>query len=156
MSIDVKHYLSYDKDSGQITWIAKLPAARIQIGSVAGNVGLNGYRYITFNNKRIFAHRLAWFLYHGSWPIGDIDHINGDKCDNRIVNLRDVSTRVNCQNRSYHRAGKPAGCYFDKSRNKWLSQIRHGGKRYHVGYFNSQDEAVAAYNKKAKELDDCS
>lgn len=145
MSIDnIKEYLDYNSSTGSFLWKKRYGSSRVKIGSVAGAI-VKGYVMITFCGNRYYAHRLAWFLHYGSWPKNDIDHINGIKNDNRIENLRDVSTSDNCINRKCHRDGKLPGCTFDISRGKWYSKIRINGKRIHIGYFSTAEEASSAY-----------
>lgn len=68
-----------------------------------------GYRYISFRGRHYYAHRLAWLIVKGEWPKNHIDHINGVKDDNRIANLRDVSSAENHRNMKIHRSGKTCG-----------------------------------------------
>jgi hypothetical protein len=89
------------------------------------------------------AHRLAWFLFYGEWPIYEIDHINGDKTDNRIINLRDVPDRINAQNMGIHRNGHLPGV--SKVGKKWRASIQIGKKQTHLGMFSTQEEAYRAY-----------
>lgn len=63
-----------------------------------GSIDAYGYLVLKIKGKQLKAHRIAWFLHYGSWPIGVIDHINGDRIDNRIRNLRDVSVKENNAN----------------------------------------------------------
>lgn len=88
------------------------------------------------------AHRLMWFFHYGEWPKHTIDHINRDKTDNRIENLRDVTLRENCQNRQGARAD---GCVsWRADRGRWMARITVGGKRRWVGTFQTKHEAIAA------------
>lgn len=73
-------------------------------GLPADDAMLDGYRLVRHGRISIRAHRLAWVLAHGEWPTELVDHINGDRADNRLANLRDVSHRVNQQNQKHHRA----------------------------------------------------
>ena len=59
----------------------------------------NGYWYVSIDTRLVRAHRLAWLYVTGNWPDGCIDHINGDRSDNRFENLRDTNLRVNAENR---------------------------------------------------------
>jgi hypothetical protein len=72
---------------------------RVKAGGKAGTLMPDGYTRIRINGNLFRAHRLVWFVTYGKFPDNDIDHIDGDKSNNRIENLRDVSQRVNSQNR---------------------------------------------------------
>jgi hypothetical protein len=94
----------------------------------------------------VFAHRLAWFLYYGALPINSLDHIDGNKSNNQIENLRDVTHQQNQWNRT-----KAKGYSWDKSANKFCAHIGINGKRKHLGLFQTKEEARNAYLK-AKEI----
>lgn len=109
-----------------------------------GYVGLNilipGSRY------RALAHRVAWCIFYGTWPENQIDHINGDRADNRIANLRLSSAIANARNQCLHRANTSGICgvYYDKSVGKWSAQIIVSHKRIYLGAFETKSEAAAA------------
>jgi hypothetical protein len=107
----------------------------------------NGYTLVRLNTENVILyHRIIWILHNGNIPEGKfIDHIDGNKLNNSIENLRLVTHRENCQNFTKHRNGKLVGCSFDKRRNKWQSQLWYNGKRKHLGYFNTMEEAHRAY-----------
>jgi hypothetical protein len=93
-------------------------------------------------------HRVCWLLAHGE--IDDelsIDHENGNRTDNRLVNLRLGTTRENDQNKECHRNGKLCGCYWEKESEKWKAQIVINGKNKYLGRFNTEQEAHEAYQK---------
>ena len=94
----------------------------------------------------VFAHRLAWFLYYGHLPINLIDHIDGDRSNNKIDNLRDVTHQQNLWNNT-----KAKGYSWDKASNKFQAKIAVNGKQKHLGLFNTEQEARNAYLK-AKEI----
>ncbi|EPS4832772.1 HNH endonuclease signature motif containing protein [Enterobacter hormaechei] len=88
------------------------------------------------------AHRVAWILYHGK-PIPDglyIDHVSGNKQDNRISNLRLVTNQENHHNR---RTAK--GYTWNAQRQKWLAQITVDGKKINLGRYTNELDARAAY-----------
>lgn len=98
------------------------------------------------------AHRVAWVLAKGDWPTGDIDHINGNGFDNRIVNLRDVSPQINAQNRQIpsNNASGTCGVCCDAATGKWKAYIGRGKDRVWLGRFEHLSDAVAA--RKAAEI----
>ena len=79
---------------------------------------INGYKVGSVFSKRLLAHRVAWAIYYGVWPEDCIDHINGDRSDNRISNLRDANKSTNGMNRGPQRNNSSGmkGIYFDQSR----------------------------------------
>ena len=101
---------------------------------------------IRFNGKIVALHRLIWLHVHGAWPSGDIDHINGDPKDNRLCNLRDVSTSVNMQNlRKATSRSKTGllGAY--PHRGAFIAQITVDGRIKSLGRFKTAQEAHEAY-----------
>lgn len=108
---------------------------RLVKGAEAGSLQSRGYTEVKVDGIRYQAHRIIWKMLKGKDPEQVIDHINGDKRDNRIENLRDVCQGVNCFN------VKAKGVYYQKDKNKWRTQLRFLGKLYHLGYFNTKEEA---------------
>jgi len=105
-------------------------------------------------NKCFYAHRVIWLLETGEWPKDQIDHINGDRSDNRISNLRQVSNAENARNMK-RRKNKPdgvTGVYWDKLTQKWRAQICDSGRRIHIGLFDDMETAAAARMAKQTEL----
>jgi hypothetical protein len=91
----LRSYLCYDAETGEFIRLTSFHQS--PIGSVAGTVLATGYRVIRACGSRFLAHRLAWFYVYGEWPI-ELDHINRDKDDNRLINLREVSRSGNMVN----------------------------------------------------------
>lgn len=120
-------------------------------GKIAGTIDKNGYRSVSVNNKKYLIHRLIWFIENKEWPIC-VDHINGNKLDNRIENLRAVSNRQNSQNSHNHRKGKLVGCSFFKRDQTWMSQIVIKGKKKYLGSFPTEQKAHEAYKNALKEI----
>lgn len=141
---ELKQIISYDKDSGEIKWINS--KIKNRNGKIAGYVNAYGYRVLMLKGKFYLCHRLAWIYEYGSIQSGMvIDHINGDKLDNRIKNLRMVTERENFNNRTKNRNGNKFGCYYDKQYKKWRSSIIDGGKKVNLGRFATEEEAHQAY-----------
>jgi hypothetical protein len=110
----------------------------------------NGYCNVKIDDKTMKIHRIVAHLFLGL-DLNDssaiIDHINGCKNDNRVLNLRIVSARENNSNKKSHRNGKLVGCYFNKKANKWHSQIKINKKRIHLGYFDTEQLAHEKYTQ---------
>jgi hypothetical protein len=143
----LRELFHYDPETGVFTRLATRRTDRV--GARAATRHSNGYIRFTVDARHQYAHRLAWLYVHGRWPSGDIDHINHDKRDNRIANLRDVSRSVNAQNqiaaRSNNRTSGVLGVSWNKSAGKWGASIQVESRLRHLGLFSSVDEARAAY-----------
>ena len=115
----------------------------------------HGYCQVDFNRRGCRYHVILWVLYHNeNIPEGfEIDHINGNRIDNKIENLRLVSRRGNCQNLAVHRNGKLVGAFYCKKDNKYQSQIKINNKNIGLGYFNTEFEANKAYKIACKYVD---
>jgi hypothetical protein len=145
----LKSILNYNPETGIFTW-RKKPSKQINIGSIAGTKNHYGYVEICVDSKKYQSHRLAWLYVHGFGPEQQIDHINGDRSDNRICNLRDVSHTVNNCNQKIHREGKLPGCTFLSRVKKWQAQVKINGQCKYLGCYKTQQEAHKAYTR-AKE-----
>lgn len=135
----------YIPETGDLVWKIKTNR-RITVGTRAGTVNDHGYVVIRVNGARYRAHRLVWFYNYKTWPINDVDHINGCRDDNRLHNLRDVTTAENIQHQT--RAQKR-----NKTRFLGVSQRNHGfiarictnGAVSHLGSYRTPEEAHEAY-----------
>jgi hypothetical protein len=105
----------------------------------------HGYLMGRFNGKNYYAHRLAFFLFYGRWP-DNIDHINHNRSDNRISNLREVSRQENQKNLRMPRDNKSGivGVTWYKRRQKWTAYISIDCARKHLGYFDNKNDAIKA------------
>jgi hypothetical protein len=117
------------------------------------NTTHNGYLRILILGKRYRCHRLAWLLYYGKHPVKFIDHINGDRSDNRIINLREVTNSENCQNQIRPQKTNKSG-YLGvvKHYKNWQANITLMGVRHYLGTFKTAKEAYCAYLNKKKEI----
>ena len=141
---DIKKYLRYDAETGKLFW--KLNKGRAgKAGNEAGWFD-KGYCRVEINRKKYQAHRIAWLLTYGSWPVDQIDHINGITNDNRLTNLRDVSLIENARNKKIYKNNTSGtlGVYFYKRGQNYQANITINGKSKHLGYFKNKEEAIAA------------
>lgn len=150
---EIEALLSYDRSSGLFVWNIDM-SQRVKKNSVAGGINGEGYIQITVKGKVLQAHRLAWIICNGSEPIGQIDHINRIKNDNRIENLRDVSRSENKQNTLLNSANTSGfkGVSFKSELNKWYAQICLNKKKIHIGYFVNKEDAAKAYISAAQKF----
>jgi hypothetical protein len=141
----------YDADTGAFIFITRA-ARRVQIGDRAGSVNNEGYRHIHIDGRSYKAHRLAWLYVNGEWPMGMVDHINGNTDDNRIANLREASRSQNLANSRLMRRGKLIHKGVSQRKGKWIARIQRNGHPRFLGYFATEQEAIAAYKTAAAEL----
>jgi hypothetical protein len=144
---EARRHLSYSPETGEFRWLVS-GKGRPPVGSIAGCLnGKLGYWVIGIHGRRYWAHRLAWLVSHGEWPANQVDHINGNRADNRLVNLRAATHAENQQNRHTTRGNKHGfrGVFLHQPTGKFVAQCRHLGKRYHFGSFDTPEAANAAY-----------
>ncbi|WP_395444039.1 HNH endonuclease signature motif containing protein [Caulobacter sp. UC70_42] len=98
------------------------------------------------------AHRLAWLLTHGEWPEHEIDHINGDRSDNRLVNLRPATRQQNMINRRMHKSNKLGVKGVTQVKDRYRAQLWFNGEFVLNRTFATIEEASAAYQAKAQEV----
>lgn len=133
-----KEYFDYNPETGVLKWIKKKKSANV--GDVVDTID-DGYLVVQFDKIKYRVNRLVWFLHYGVWPEGVIDHINRNKEDNRIENLRDTTIRGNTQNRENFKFG----C--TKVGKKWRARVHKEGKELHLGYFTTEEEAMQSYRE---------
>lgn len=139
--IELREALHYDPESGIFTRVTGRCG-----GSIAGRVRQDGYRTIKIRGRFYQAHRLAFLYVLGTLPDGEVDHINGNRDDNRWSNLRAVSHAENQRNSGLP-SNNTSGCRgvsMDRSSGKWRVQIGGGPTRENVGLFNTIAEAIHA------------
>jgi hypothetical protein len=141
----IKSNLSYDPQSGDI-FRFQLNGSTRQVGKVAFS---HGYITFIFMGKSRLAHRVAWLLHYGEWPAGFIDHINGDRADNRIANLRDVSRSGNQRNQKLSSRNKSGvlGVHWSNKASKWVASIKLNGRQIHLGLFEEKFTAAEARHR---------
>ena len=117
------------------------------INKIANTKDKKGYIRISFNGKTILAHRLAWFMHYGEWPKNQIDHIDGNKSNNSIKNLRDVSCALNAQNK--YKANKQNKLNILNIRKRYDNhqyqvRITCFKKEFYIGQYNSLADSILA------------
>ena len=139
-------YLYYNKDTGEFKWIKSPSKYKPFKGRQAGTLSNKGkYKVIRFKGINYLCHRLAWYFIYRYTP-ENIDHINGNGLDNRIINLRDVAIIDNAKNTKIRidNTSGVVGVRFNKLTNKYEAYISHNKKKIHLGLFNTIEEAVIA------------
>jgi len=144
--------IHYAPETGGFTW-KKTTSNKAKVGGSAGNIMKNGYWKIGIDSQHFYAHRLAWFYVHGSWPAEYIDHVDGNKLDNSISNLREATNSQNGANRGVPSQSKIRlkGVFRVLRSNRFGAQIMVRGNHHHLGCFDTMDEAHAAYFAAARE-----
>lgn len=108
--------------------------------------GVYGCRTGRIFGQTYYAHRVAWALHFSAWPPHDIDHEDGNRSNNRIHNLRAATHQMNMQNKKLY-SSNSSGCHgvsFTRRTKRWQAYITVNRKRRHIGYFDTQDAAIAA------------
>lgn len=112
--------------------------------TVAGSAAGRGYKRTWVAGKKYTMHRLIWFWHHGTWPEA-LDHINGNRADNRIENLRECTHTQNMWNAKGRKSQTGIkGVTWDKRKNRYRVRFRTGGERNSFGYFKTLEEARIA------------
>lgn len=127
----------YDQALGRLT----------KNGKPIGWMSATGYRYVTVGKTHYKEHRLIWLRETGAWPVGQLDHIDNDRANNRISNLRDVTGSENQWNTGLNKSNTSGyrGVAFHKGAGRYIAKIKRGGKQIHLGYFDTAEEAAKAY-----------
>lgn len=140
----LKELVSYEKETGNFFRIVSV--ANIKCGLVIAKPSKNGYLRMHIDGYLYYLHRLAWFYEHNEWPIA-IDHIDGDKTNNKIQNLRSATYGQNLQNISKKTKAISGfkGAYFHEKTKNWQAKIMVNRKTKSLGYFKTPEEAHQAY-----------
>lgn len=160
-SEDLRQLLVYDPATGDFTWLPRLGNERGTkifnsrfAGKIAGRKKLTVYKEIAIDSKLYYSHRLAWLYMTGAWPSIQIDHINGNKTDNRFANLRPADESQNLCNvgvRSNNKLGIK-GVSWSKANKGYCAFIAINRKQNYLGTFDTPELAHAAYCEAAERL----
>ena len=158
----LRKLLRYEPATGKLYWRERTPDMFVDgkyaaersckawnskfVDKEAFTASRNGYLHGAIFDRLYSAHRVIWAISYCKWPSNQIDHINGDRSDNRIKNLRSVSHAENTRNRRTSEVNTTGvmGVYWYKSRKKWYARIMFDGKNKHLGYFSNKADAIAA------------
>lgn len=143
----VRKMFDYNEETGELIWkwhpYPKRMAALV--GNPIKGLSRNGYKRVHISGDTHYLHRMIWFWNHGEWPSKSLDHINNDKTDNRLCNLREATSTQNARNKKMNR---PKGVH--KHRDKYRSRIQVNGRKVHLGCFDTPEEAHNAYCEAAE------
>jgi len=161
----LRECFEYDPETGVIRWHERprshFPDDRMHrswntrfAGTTAGTPS-KGYVQVRLLGHFIHAHRIIWALVTGEWPTDELDHRNGQRADNRLAdNLRPATRAEQAQNTSLRKDNRSGltGVWFYKRTGRWAAGIEISDNRHHLGYFDTKEEAHAAYLKAKSEL----
>ena len=147
----VTSLLHYTPEDGVFAWRVNRTGKALA-GSRAGTRSSAGYVEIKIDGIRYSAHRLAWLVQTGQWPVGDTDHINGVKDDNRFCNLREATRAENCWNRKHQKNSAVQYKGVTRKGRKWQSIIVTNGVGKYLGLFDTAEAAHQAYALAAARL----
>lgn len=157
----LRQLLRYEPDTGKLYWRQRTPATftvpnpeatcqgwnkRFSGKEAFTHVSTRGYLVSNMARLSFYAHRVVWAIHYGEYPSGQIDHINGDRLDNRIANLRDVTNAENARNMAMSSLNSSgvSGVYLHRQTGKWCAQIRAFGKTIGLGLFSDKADAIIA------------
>lgn len=149
----VRELLEYSPETGSFQWKERPARSSWNAtwpGKTAGSLDSKGYLRFQVAGQMHKAHRLAWLYVHGKWPAGEIDHIDGNRSNNAIANLRVATPRQNQQNKTA-KVNASGFRGVSKRGRKWRALVTINGRRTHVGIFDTPEAASAAYEAAAAE-----
>ncbi len=166
----LRKILSYDQHTGKLVWRERQPGLTMPSGAVvdhhsaiswnaknarreAASKSGEGYFRIKIEKMNYKVHRVIWKMTYGHDP-EIIDHINGDRSDNRLCNLRSCTVAQNSQNKLVLASGSSRfrGVSWNVSKRKWQAKIRANGRIIHLGRFHDEIAAARAYDAAAREF----
>ena len=153
LTYEKAHELFEIRDDGEL--IRKVSTGpNSKKGAIAGWVGVKGYRKIRLNGKNYLVHRIVWLMVHGKFAIDGIDHINGNKLDNRISNLREATNGQNLQNLIKAMSNNKLGLLGVRlhKHGRFQARITLNGKVKYLGYFDTPEDAHDAYLKEKRKI----
>ena len=155
----LRQLLRYEPETGKLFWKERGPEwfkskegfkhwQTRRLGAEAlTSIDRDGYRRGLVCGHSVMAHRVAWAIHAGHWPKYQIDHVNGVRDDNRLLNLREATASENARNRRYRvkPGGIPRGVKMLASSGKWQAEIGVDGRKKYLGVFDTKEAAQTAY-----------
>lgn len=140
--LDFKNYFDYNKEEGKLFW--KFSKGSVKKGKEAGTLVTGGYIRVLINRKSYAVHKIIWWFEYEHWP-NELDHIDGNKQNNKITNLRECTRSENCIAKSVqaNNSSGVRGVHFRQDIQQWVVQFRRKGFPPIGGRFSTLDEAVA-------------
>jgi hypothetical protein len=152
---EVKNLFLYvpEAKGSNLIWKVDMPHHKVK-GKLAGSPNNEGYWHIRIQSKLYKAHRLVWLLHNGVWPVKGLDHIDGNKNNNVIENLREATDAENNQNKKIasNNTSGYIGVSWHKGHKKWGASIRSNNKQHHLGYHTTPESAHNAYIEAKKSM----
>ena len=157
----LRQQLRYDADTGKLFWLKrdvgffasewawKVWSKRFPGKEAFTCPNSHGYLHGSIMGKDVLAYRVIWALHYGAWPEHQLDHIDNDRANNRISNLRDATNSQNHMNKPASSANNSGfkGVDWSKKDKVWRARIKVRGKQIHLGHFSCVNEAAKAYAK---------
>lgn len=149
----LRELFSYDRDTGEFRRRVAT-SNRVRVGDVIAGVDGHGYRRVWIDGRSYKLHRLAWLYVHGEFPLGEIDHINNSRGDNRIANLRVATTAENQANtrRQSNNTSGFKGVSRSCGHDRWRATITVNGRQHLIGCFATREMAHAAYVSASRDI----
>lgn len=162
----LRQLLHYDPETGKLFWKDRKPEwfsgsspesncsvwNRKYSGKEAfTSIGSHGYKQGALFGVMTVAHRVIWAIVHDAWPVAEVDHRNGCKVDNRLVNLRAATKSENQRNKGVYSNNTSGfkGVFAHKKSGRWIAQIVVDGVSKNLGYFDTREAASEAYQDAA-------
>lgn len=149
----LKELVSYDPNTGIMKW-RNVSINRVKPFTEIGHTTKSGYIRCSIDSKKYMVHLLAWLYMYGKFPEHMLDHVNRNRSDNRISNLRQATVKQNNENlcQRGHNTSGHRGVTWHKSAKKWMASVTHNKKQIYLGLFNDVLEAAKAAENKRNEL----